>query len=568
MTEVIILLPPLMPHQQQVHDFLVRTPFAGVWLDVGAGKTLTALTTLQTLRPAGHILVIAPVAIARSTWIDEIERHGFPIRTRSLIVDEHDRKLSRKARLQRFQEVFTDPPTMYFINQELLTQSPSRSCQSCHGKPPKDQPCQTCQGGLIDQLPLLTHPDGRITANWPFRTVIIDESQGFKSHASNRFAALSRMRPAITRMIQLTGTPAPNGLHDLWSQMYLLDQGAALGTTISTFRNRWFTPKLVPGTTIPQDWLPKPHAESEIYAAISHLVISAQNLTVKLPPLTIQPVSVSLTEDQLHQYRQFRKQLVLDLVTEHTDPITNELTTDLHTIVAENRAVLTSKLMQFASGTLYTSDPDDPSTAGQYEVIHTEKLAMAEYLIRNNGAEPVLLAYHFRSDKEQLLKHFAKVGIDARAFDGSRQMVQDWNAKRIPVMLLHPAAAGHGLNLQHGGATLIWYTLPFSLEHYLQANGRLFRTGQTRPVTIYQLITRDTQDERMPALLSDKRNTQQRLIDSVTMPLSEAASTAASSFQAASLAALEDELVDELTLYHRSRCRNSSDIATGNHARC
>ncbi|MFJ2420679.1 SNF2-related protein [Streptomyces brevispora] len=598
----------LMPHQQQIHDFLVDHPFAGAWLGVGAGKTLTTLSVLQTVRPMGHILVVAPVAIARSTWIDEIENWGFPIRTKSLIVDENDRKLSKVKRLQRFQEVFTDPPTMYFINQELLTQpsqetklltpvpgavpAPTASpeatailgllqargpldqdelidtyralvvgntnsrppaktkiraliqellkaslvtwgtydCRSCSG-----DGCPQCRFGLVDQLPIQTI-NGQNTIIWPFQTVIIDESQGFKSHDSQRFQALAMVRPAMDRLIELTGTPSPNGLHDLWSQVYLLDQGQALGPNITAYRNRWFTAKMVPGTTTPAKWIPTPNAEAEIHQAISHLVMSAQNTTLQLPALTIQDANVTLPPDLLQAYKEFKRDLVLDIVQSYTDD-DGKLTHSVESIVAANQAVLTSKLMQFASGTLYTADPDDPATKGRYEVIHDKKIEMTEYLVRNNGGEPVLIAYHFKSDKEQLLTRFRKAGIDAQAFDGSRDMVRRWNAKQIPVMLLHPAAAGHGLNLQHGGSTMIWYTLPFSLEHYLQTNGRLFRTGQTKPVTIHRLIAKGTQDERMPSVLAGKQQVQDDLIEAVSGDVVA---------EQALLAALEEEIREDL----------------------
>ncbi|MEU7322475.1 DEAD/DEAH box helicase [Streptomyces griseoviridis] len=596
----------LMPHQQQIHDFLVDHPFAGAWLGVGAGKTLTTLSVLQTIRPMGHILVIAPVAIARSTWIDEIEKWGFPIRTKSLIVDENDRKLSKAKRLKRFHEVATDPPTMYFINQELLTQpsqretlitpaaaGPARSpetaeilelvrargplsrnelideyralvagnannrvpakakirawiqellksalvtweaydCRSCSGAG-----CAQCRFGLVDQLPV-QNINGQSTIIWPFQTVIIDESQGFKSHDSQRFLALAAVRSAMTRLIELTGTPSPNGLHDLWSQVYLLDQGRTLGQNITAFRNRWFTPKMVPGTTTPAKWIPTANAEAEIHQAISHLVMSAQNTNLQLPALSIQDVNVTLPPDLLQAYKDFKRDLVLDIVQTYTDD-DGKLTQSVESIVAANQAVLTSKLMQFASGTLYTADPDNPTTKGRYEVIHDKKIEMTEYLVRNNGGEPALIAYHFKSDKEQLLARLRKAGIDAQGFNGSRDMVRRWNVKQIPVMLLHPAAAGHGLNLQHGGSTMIWYTLPFSLEHYLQTNGRLFRTGQTKPVTIHRLIAKGTQDERMPSVLAGKQQVQDDLIQAVSGDFNA---------EQALLAALEEEIREDLT---------------------
>ena len=598
----------LKPYQQQIHDFLAARPFGGAWLGVGTGKTLSTLAVLQSVRPVGHILVVAPVAIARSTWLDEIDEWGFPIRAKSLIVDENDKKLSKDKRLERFTEVFNDPPTMYFVNQEMLTQpsnpvnllvpvpgaqslsaaqqvtkpardvlavlvstgplkqdelveacraraaasgvkQPAKSrlvdwvrelikvglvlreqydCRSCGGVG-----CHLCRFGLIDQMPI-QQINGQDTIIWPFQTVIIDESQAFKSHASERFKALATVRPAITRLIELTGTPSPNGLHDLWSQIYLLDQGEALGKNITEFRRRWFTPKMVPGSTTPAKWIPNLGAKEEIYAAIKHLVMSAENTTLNLPggKPDVQKQNVVLPPDLMQAYKDFKRDLVLDVVRTYQDE-DGQLVKSVESIVAENQAVLTSKLMQFASGTLYTSDPDDPSTKGQYEVIHDKKAEIAEYLVRNNGGEPMLIAYHFRSDLEQLLKRFEKAGIDARAFDGSRAMVKQWNAKQIPVMLLHPAAAGHGLNLQHGGSTMIWYTLPFSLEHWLQTNGRLFRTGQTKPVTIYTLVTKGTQDERMPAVLADKEAAQAELIQAVSAEVIE-------------LAALEEEIQDDL----------------------
>ncbi|MFJ7416691.1 SNF2-related protein [Streptomyces sp. NPDC098077] len=598
----------LLPHQQQIHDFLVDHPFAGAWLDIGAGKTLTTLSVLQTIRPVGHILVIAPVAIARSTWIDEIEKWGFPIRTKSLIVDKNDKKLSKTKRMKRFQEVATDPPTMYFINQELLTQpsqetkmitpvpgavpaptvspeatailgllqargplggdelideyrvlvagnanssGPAKAkirawiqellrsalvtwegydCRSCSGAG-----CVQCRFGLVDQLPV-QNINGQSTIIWPFRTVIIDESQGFKSHDSRRFLALASVRPAMTRLIELTGTPSPNGLHDLWAQVYLLDLGQTLGQNITAFRDRWFTPKMVPGTTTPARWIPTANAEAEIHEAISHLVMSSQNTSLQLPALSIQDVNVTLPPDLLQAYKDFKRDLVLDIVQTCTDD-DGKLTQSVESIVAVNQAVLTSKLMQFASGTLYTADPDDPTTKGRYEVIHDKKIEMTEYLVRNNGGEPVLIAYHFKSDKEQLLLRLRRAGIDAQAFDGSRDMVRRWNAKQVPVMLLHPAAAGHGLNLQHGGSTMIWYTLPFSLEHYLQTNGRLFRTGQTMPVTIHRLIAKSTQDERMPSVLASKQQVQDDLIQAVSGDFNA---------EHALLGALEEEIREDL----------------------
>ncbi|WP_257478359.1 DEAD/DEAH box helicase [Acidipropionibacterium jensenii] len=562
------VVPPLRPSQRQAVDFIVSHPYAGIWLGLGGGKTMATLAALTRIRPAGHILVIAPIAIARSVWIDEIAERRLDIRTRSLIVDENDRKLSKKARLARFQEVFTDPPTMYFINQDLISRPASSRCTVCKGLGGHRgrRPCPACQTGLVDQMPIRT-VNGTDTIMWPFPTVVIDESQGFKSHSSRRFKALARVRPAISRLIELSGTPAPNGLTDLWSQMYLLDQGEHLGRNITAFRNRWFTARMVPGKTIPGHWDPNPGAEEEIHQAVRPIVMSARNVNLRLPELTVEDNRVSLSPQVLEGYRKLRSDLVLDIIVPaararlsdlfddwlvSSDPgaralaarlaaaggsrsdeelasarqewIEEHLTPEmLATVVAQNKAVLASKLLQYASGTLYTADPDDPDTAGRYEVIHQAKIEMAEYLIRNNGGSPVLLAHHFRSDATELMDRLAVDGFAPRRFDGSRAMVCDWNARRIPVMLIHPASGGPGLNLQYGGHTLIWYTLPFSLEHYQQMNARLHRPGQADPVTIHRLIARGTTDERMPAVLAGKTDIQDALLDDVARLLPGAA---------------------------------------------
>jgi SNF2 family DNA or RNA helicase len=324
------------------------------------------------------------------------------------------------------------------------------------------------------------------------------------------------VRPAVSRIIELTGTPATNGLHDLWSQIYLLDQGKALGETITEFRERWFIPKTMPGTGTPVKWVPRPQAETEIYQQISHLVVSAQNLQLQLEQPIIDDVKVTLPPDILEAYKEFKKDLVMDIVQQITTEDGQQVM-DVATVIAQNQAVLLMKLLQFASGTLYTTDPDDPTTNGRYAVVHKCKLDAVMAICRYAGqkGETVLLPYHFRSDHEQLVKRFAAEGIEARTFDGSRAMVQAWNDRQIPVMMLHPASAGHGLNLQFGGHRMIWFTLPFSLEHYMQTNGRLHRPGQQHRVIVHRLLATGTQDERMPAVLSTKEAVQDDLVAAV-----------------------------------------------------
>lgn len=470
------IMPTLLPHQEVVRDFIVQNPKCGIFLTMGGGKSLCTLAALAHIRPAGHILVVAPINIARSTWVDEIQKWGFPLRAKSLIVNDNDKKLSRAERLKRYEEIWSSSPTMYFINVDLVMD-------------------------LIENMPT-QRVNGKKTIMWPFQTVIIDESQTLKGYAGARFKAMKKIAPATVRFIELTGTPTPNGLEDLWSQMYLLDGGLALGENITTYRNRYFEPDLVMQGQVKR-WKPRPGAEQEIYARVRHKVMSAQNTSIPMPEVSIDDVSIVLDKDTLEAYKDFSKELVLDLASpdpNNPGPIT---------ITADNAAILYGKQLQFASGTLYTDEDHN------YAVIHEEKLAMTDYLIRNNGGSPVIVAYRYQAQREQLMKYLTAAGHAVETFNGKREMVSKWNSGAIPVMLLQPASAGHGLNLQDGGHTLIWYCLPDSLEHYQQTNARLARMGQQHPVQIWRLITKGTRDEKMPGKLERKDLVQRGLLEAV-----------------------------------------------------
>lgn len=461
----------LMPHQEEARNFMVTRKYCAGYLQVGAGKSLTTLMALQFLRPAGHILVIAPVNIARSTWIDEIEKWGFGLRTRSLIVNDNDKKLDKTKRWARYQEVFTDAPTMYFISVGLVDD-------------------------LVDQMPKKNK-----RTQWPFSTVIIDESQEFKSQGSNKFKALRRVRPAIDRLIELTGTPTPQGLMDLWSQIYLLDEGEALGKTMGEYRSKYFYPSMMVDGR-PVKWEPFSWAEEEIYRKIAHLVIHVKSQTAPEP--IIHDITVRLPKAALQAYKQFARDMVIELaVPGHNGVLT---------ITGESAGIMHNKLLQHASGTLYTGE----NHAKDFAKMHSEKLEMTDYLLRNVGGDNVIIAYRYQSDRERLKAHLAKAGHTVEVFDGARETVARWNRGEISVLLLQPASARHGLNMQDGGHTLIWYTLPDSYEHYHQSNGRLVRKGQMNEVQIYRLITQGTIDTKMPNLLLKKHNTQQSLLDAVT----------------------------------------------------
>lgn len=459
----------LHPYQELAKQFIIDHPYCGLFLDLGLGKTGTTLSALYDINPPGHVLVIAPKNIARSTWIDEIEKWNFPFRIKSLITNERGKQLSKDARIELIKQTVNEPATMYFVNRELV-----------------------CD--LVKHMPIVNRQPW-----WPFPNVIIDEAQSFKSYNSQRFKALKSVRPQIHRLIELTGTPTPNGLMDLWSEIYLLDEGQRLGRNITTYRETFFRPGRVMNG-YPIEWFPLPGAENEIHRRIGDLTMSLKNTMLQLPLCTFNDINVYMDEKEKKLYRKMKD--------------TNVLTLGDDVVTAVNAAVLTAKLSQMASGALYIDDEH------HFKVIHRHKLEQTAYIIRNTGS-PVLVAYHFKSDLEMLMTYLDAAGFEPRKFDGSPTMVHDWNDGKIPVMLIQPASAGHGLNLQQGGHTLIWYTIPWSLEEYQQCNARVYRQGQTQPVVIHHLMTDGTIDKRILAALARKDVSQRALLEAVRLTLED-----------------------------------------------
>lgn len=459
----------LHPYQKFMRQFIIEHPFCGLFLECGTGKTLVTLSAMFDINPNGHVLVVAPKNIARSTWTDEIKKWHFPLRTCSFICDERGKDLTRNKRLDLYCDIPNRPPTMYFINRDLF----------------KD---------LVDNMPVI---HGAPT--WYFPNVVIDESQSFKSHKSERFKAMKKVRPCMDRGIELTGTPTPKGLMDLWAQMYILDMGQRLGKNITEYRNRFFyESKFANG--FPVDWTPQPGMEDIIHQLISDITISIINPNLQLPPVRFNDIIIKMDPPELKRYKQFMKDKVLDTL------IGGE-------VIAANAAVLQAKLAQMASGTIYVDDQHN------YEEIHDKKLAMLSRIVEQSGS-PVLIAYWFNCDKERICKHIPQAVV----FDGSPNMLHEWNERRYPVMLIQPASAGFGLNFQQGGHTLVWYTLPWSLEHYIQTNKRLDRQGQTEPVVIHRLITEGTVDYQILRNLNNKDQSQQALLNAVSATIQEALS--------------------------------------------
>lgn len=330
-----------------------------------------------------------------------------------------------------------------------------------------------------------------------FDTVVIDELSSFKNHQSKRFKALLKVRPKIKRIIGLTGTPSSNGLMDLWAEFRLLDMGQRLGRFITQYRNNYFMPDKRNGQII-YSYKPLPYAEEAIYRQISDITISMKSTDyLQMPELISSQYEVQLSEDEKNRYEQLKAELVLHLSDEE--------------ITAANAASLTGKLVQLANGAIYTD-------TGDVVEFHDRKLDALEDLIEAANEKPVLVAYWFKHDLQRIKKRFA-----VRELKSSKD-VEEWNNGKIPVAVIHPASAGHGLNLQAGGSTLIWFGLTWSLELYQQTNARLWRQGQTDrtvviqhiiTVVIQHIITKGTIDERILKALSQKELTQNALIDAV-----------------------------------------------------
>jgi SNF2 family DNA or RNA helicase len=443
-----------IPHDYQEYSIqkIIENPAAGLFLDMGMGKTVSTLTAVFDLmydyfEIAPRVLVIAPLRVAKHTWPDEIEKweHLRHLRVSKVLGSKQDRIAALKA-----------DADIYTINRENVV-------------------------WLVDYY----------KDKWPFEMVVIDELSSFKSSKSKRFRALRKVRPFIKRIVGLTGTPAPNGLIDLWPQMYLLDQGERLGKTITGYKQRYFIPGAGdPSRHVVYEWLPKPEAEENIYKKISDICVSMKaDDYLKMPERIDQIEQVRLSPAARKKYEQLEKEFLLPY--------------DDGDIVADTAAVLSNKLLQISNGAVY-----DENEGVQH--IHDEKLDVLEDLIEQANGKPVLVFYNFKHDLERIeerIKDAVKLETD--------EHFKAWNRGEIPVLLTHPASAGHGLNMQDGGNTVIWFGLNWSLELYQQANARLYRQGQKSTVTIYHLIVEDSIDEKVMKALENKTSSQDELMDAV-----------------------------------------------------
>lgn len=441
------------PYQQAAVEWAIEKPKSGLFLPMGMGKTIITLTVIQMLMydrfEVTKTLIIAPIRVARSTWPNEIKKweHTKSLTYAQILGD----KQNRINALQQEADI-------YLINRENVA-------------------------WLVDYW----------KNHWPYDLVVIDELSGFKSPQAKRFKALRKVMPLVDRFIGLTGTPTPKGFPDLWSQIYLMDQGKRLGKTLTTFRQRYLIPGRRNGHVV-YDWGLQPGAKRRIIEAISDICMSLKAEDwLQLPECRYLVQSVRLPEKVLQQYRQFKREKILEVCEDGI-------------VTASNAGVVSNKLLQFTSGAIY-----DENHAVQ--VIHTAKLEVLEDLLEAANGQPIMVFYYFRHDYDQIKDHFPK--ISTRTIE-DEQDVNDWNAGKIDMLLVHPASVGHGLNLQQGGSIIIWYTLPnWNLELYQQANARLHRQGQKNSVRIYHLVASGTVDEDMMKSLEQKDVSQQALIEAL-----------------------------------------------------
>ena len=437
------------PHnyQQFATDFILEHPVSCLMLDMGLGKTIITLTALWQLTldsfDVSRILVIAPKRVAADTWPKELSKwEHLKGLDASLVMGT---QAEREAALRR--QTF-----LYIINRENVS-------------------------WLVENY------------HWDFDMVVIDELSSFKSNQAQRFKALKKVRPLVSRIVGLTGTPAPNSLLDLWPQMYLMDMGQRLGRFIGGFRERFFTPDKRSREII-YSYKPREGAEEAIYSLISDICISMKAVDyLDMPELIMNRVEVSMDSREQKIYDDFQRDMVVNLHGEELDAV--------------NAAVLSGKLLQMANGAVYGEN---------HKVlrIHDRKLDALEDLVEAANGKPLLVAYWYEHDLQRIKARFKT----ARCIDTTKD-IDDWNAGRIPLALIHPASAGHGLNLQDGGCTIVWFGLTWSLELYQQPNARLWRQGQKHTVVIHHIVTKGTHDEDVLRALECKDTRQTALIDAV-----------------------------------------------------
>lgn len=452
------------PYQQYCAARIVADAAVGLFLDMGLGKTVITLDAINTLRydrwAVQRVLIIAPKKVAEGTWTKEAQKW------------EHLRHLRISAVLgsqQKRLRALATPADIYVINRDNVA-------------------------WLVDYF----------KNAWPFDMVVLDESSSFKNSQSKRFKALKLVRSRINRLVELTGTPASNGLIDLWAQIYLLDGGARLGRTLGQYRERFFDPDKRSRTQI-FSYTPKDGSMEYIQQAIGDICVSMKaEDCLNLPDRMFDDVPVVLDDKARKAYRQLERDLLLEL--------------DEGQITAASAGVLTGKLLQLCNGAVYDSEKRPLA-------IHNCKVeAFLEVLEQLNG-QHCLVFYNFQHDRDRLLAALEPLGLRVRVYQNAADE-DAWNAGEIDVLLAHPASCAYGLNLQNGGHHIVWFGLTWSLEQYEQANKRLHRQGQRHPVIVHHLVVQGGMDEDVIESLRAKGDTQEALMDALKARIKKARETA------------------------------------------
>ena len=446
-----------VPHDYQSYatSFIEDNPISALLLDMGLGKTSITLTAINNLLfdsfEVHKVLVIAPLRVARDTWKNEIKKwdHLNELIYSVVVGTAKERKEALKQRAD-----------IYFINR--------------------------------DNVQWLIEESGY---KFDFDMIVIDELSSFKNGKSKRFQNLLKVRPLAKRIVGLTGTPASNGLMDLWAEFRILDFGSRLGRFITHYRNNYFIPDRRNGTIV-YSYKPLPFAEETIYDKLSDITISMKAKDyLHMPDLISREYTVYLDEDEKQKYKDLQYDFVLDI--------------DEDDVTVANAAVLSNKLSQLANGAIYTDE------SKKVIEVHNKKLEALEDIIESANGKPLLVAYWFKHDLTRIKELLCRLGVTFACLDSSESITK-WNNKELQVGLIHPASAGHGLNLQDGGSTLVWFGLTWSLELYQQTNARLWRQGQSdSTVVIQHIVTEGTIDEDILKALERKDKTQESLINAV-----------------------------------------------------
>ena len=438
----------LHKYQQRMIDFIYNTPKCAVWAGLGLGKTITTLTAITDLLDSfsvSKVLIIAPLRVANSVWHTESKRwtHTKDL-TFSIVTGSEKERISALFK----------SADIYVINRENVQ-------------------------WLVEHY----------KTKWPYDLVVIDESSSFKSASSQRFKALKKVRTLTDRMVQLTGTPSPNGLIDVWSQMFLLDGGERLGKTMSAYKMRFFE-----AGYNGYSFKPVKNADKIIHKLIDDIVISLNvDDYLEMPERIDTVMRVNIPPTRLAEYKQLEREFLIQIND-------NE-------IVAYNAATLAGKLLQYCNGAMYTDELKN------WTEIHTAKLDALDEILEDNQDENLLIAYNYKTDLIRLKARYP----DAVVLDNDPDIITRWNNGQIKILLAHPASAGHGLNLQHGGSIIVWFGLNWSLELYQQFNGRLHRQGQTKPVRIVHIVADGCIDDKVMRAIENKAQTQDELLNALKL---------------------------------------------------